>query len=289
MLIHLTPRIYACRTNQPCTLIDLTCAELGLSLKGDKDLTARRPYRNKNYLVACRKVGQKAMQGILIDSRQFVYDFTVVTRWAVGNRDIATHRVRYIVLDHEYDTVTENMMLWSAIHGDSRWASRFPAEYKGVAHTEAQPFMDVTQGFESECSETFLMHTIERERLHEHYCSLNERTPGIEAAFPAKGPSNANPKSKVVYFRPDEAVDCPFTTEVEILLGGVARGIYPDGTEQFLDEDYEPWLFYSPRLSREKLEQFCEENIAHYQEFNQANMQQLIRCERVPMKPFWES
>ena len=310
MLIHLIPRMYACRTNEPCALIDVTCAELGLVLNGDKDLAARRPYPNKNYLVACRKVGQKAMQGILIEAPQFVRDFTVVTRWAVADKHIATHRVRYLVLDDDYDTVSENMMLWSAIHGDSRWAARYPDDYKGFSHVDVQPSMRVRprvqkkndaadildeQGFIRERSETFLMHTIERERLHQHYCSVNEHTPSIEAAFSATDQStddqniNANALSRVFYFCPDEAAQYPHMTEVEILLGGVARVIYPDGTEQFQDDDKEPWNVYSPRLQREELERFCEKHLAHYQVFNREHEQQLIRCERVPMTPFWEN
>lgn len=50
MLIQLVPRMYACRINEPCALIDLTCAELGLVLKGDKGLTTRGPYLNKHYI-----------------------------------------------------------------------------------------------------------------------------------------------------------------------------------------------------------------------------------------------
>lgn len=309
MLIHLVPRMYACRINDPCALIDLTCAELGLVLKADKDLTARRPYLNQNYLVACRNVGQ-AMQGILIAAPQFVRDFTVVTRWAVADRHIATHRVRYLVLDDEYDTVSENMMLWSAVHGDSRWAARYPGDYNDFSPVDVQPSMRVRppvqqkndaadvldeQGFIRERSETFLMHTIERERLHQHYCSVNERTPDLEAAFSAPGQSaddrnsNANTLSRVVYFRPDEAAKYPHTTEVEFLLGGVARIIYPDGTEQFIDDDEEPWNVYSPRLTREELEHFCEKHRAHYQAFHKAHERQLIRCERVAMNPFWEN
>lgn len=37
------------------------------------------------------------------------------------------------------------------------------------------------------------------------------------------------------YFRPDLAGKFPFTTEVEILLGGIGRAMYPDGTLQFAD------------------------------------------------------
>lgn len=66
MLIHLIPNILADRSHVPCSLVDLTSPELGLNLIGGKELTARRPYPNKHYLVACRKVGQKAVNGFLV-------------------------------------------------------------------------------------------------------------------------------------------------------------------------------------------------------------------------------
>ncbi|EJZ60958.1 Hypothetical protein I1A_000037 (plasmid) [Pseudomonas fluorescens R124] len=308
MLIHLTPRIFGHRTAEPCSLIDLTCAELGLSLMGGTDLTARRPYLNKNYLVACRKVGQKAIQGVLIDTPKLVRDFTVVTRWNVEGSHIATHRVRYLVLDEEFDAVSDNMMLWHAIHGDERWKTRIPDLYLGIAHVAVQPRMDVKprrersdavvyafdeQGCVVERSETFLMHTIERERLHGHYCSNNERIPGIEAAFVAPGPADGvpapDPQHRIWIFNPEEAADYPCTTEVEILLGGVGRVMYPDGMEQFVDDDAEPVHIYSPKLSKAELELFCEKNIAHYQAFHEAHEAQLAICERVPMTPFWEN
>lgn len=39
-----------------------------------------------------------------------------------------------------------------------------------------------------------------------------------------------------VVFDPHGAETSPFTTEVEMLLGGVPVVTYPDGTEQFLDD-----------------------------------------------------
>ncbi|WP_421556772.1 hypothetical protein [Pseudomonas kitaguniensis] len=93
--------------------------------------------------------------------------------------------------------------------------------------------------------------------------------------------------NQVVHFNPAGDEQWPFTTEVEILLGGVARLIFPDGTEQFVDDDEEPVYVYSPRLLPEALERFCEANIENYQEFHTKHVRQLIRCERVPMEDFW--
>lgn len=93
--------------------------------------------------------------------------------------------------------------------------------------------------------------------------------------------------SQVIHFNPAGAEQAPFTTEVEILLGGVARLMFPDGTEQFVDDDDEPVHVYSPRLSPEALERFCEAHIESYQQFHSNHEHQLIRCERVSMEKFW--
>lgn len=92
---------------------------------------------------------------------------------------------------------------------------------------------------------------------------------------------------QVIYFNPAGADQAPFTTEVEILLGGMARLMFPDCTEQFVDDDDEPVHIYSPRLSPEALERFCKAHIERYQEFHRKHERQLIRCERVPMEKFW--
>lgn len=199
MLIHLTPQVYAHHATEPCSLIDLSCSELGLFLKGGKELTARRPYPNKDYLVACRKVGQKAMNGILIETESPIREFTVVTRWAVAASHIATHRVRYIVLDEEHDAVSESMLLW---YGTSECAGGFESRWPGITDhgtpARTQPRMEVfprldrcgefsdlanEQGALIERSEVFRLPTIERERIMNPQFSLDKRLPSIESAF----------------------------------------------------------------------------------------------------------
>ena len=90
-----------------------------------------------------------------------------------------------------------------------------------------------------------------------------------------------------IFFDPTGADEAPYTTEVEILLGGVCRVVFPDGTEQFMDDDDEPVHIYSPRLLPEALERFCEENIKHYMDFHDKHERQILRCERISMEQFW--
>jgi hypothetical protein len=54
--------MYADRANEPeCELIDFHAPELNLKLSGGIDLVASRPFPNKNYLVACQKLGNNAI------------------------------------------------------------------------------------------------------------------------------------------------------------------------------------------------------------------------------------
>ena len=200
MLIHVTPRIYLGQTNgvspgpMKCELIDVTIPELELVLEEGKDVVARRPYPNKNYLTACRKVGQKAIVGILVDTMLAVQSFSVLTRWAINAERTLTRRVNYLVIDEDYDTVSDDMLLW-----DSRW----PEEALGFVPSRAQPRMDVwtaeaslharqgevkdtyRDGMIALREETFRIPTIERERLLGQDFIVRDRLPSIDMAFSA--------------------------------------------------------------------------------------------------------
>ncbi|KAA8698865.1 hypothetical protein [Pseudomonas cannabina] len=93
--------------------------------------------------------------------------------------------------------------------------------------------------------------------------------------------------NKTLVFDPDGCKNAPYTTAVEILLGGVGRLMFPDGTEQFVDDDAEPALIYSPRLQPEALERFCAEHMERYERFHEEHEAQLAGFERVAMDAFW--
>ncbi|MGH8156604.1 MAG: DUF6012 family protein [Rhodanobacter sp.] len=146
MLIHITPRLLMPRTSSlSCILVDVTMPELGLLLKEGCEVTARKPYPNKRYLVVCRKEGQKAVVGLLLDTATPCSPFTVITRWAIEGEAVLTHQVHYVLMDHDHGAATDSMVLW---HGTnerygafpSRWPESFPREWTPV---RAQPRMNV--------------------------------------------------------------------------------------------------------------------------------------------------
>ncbi|HIE1164250.1 TPA: DUF6012 family protein [Pseudomonas aeruginosa] len=196
MLIHLKPTIYACAV--PCTLVDLTCSEFGLSLTGGKELAARRPFPNKDYLVACQKIGRKAINGFYVETPEFVREFNLVTRWAVAASHLVTHKVKYIITDDEFDTASEEMTLWELPSSWGDFKSRYPIGRSYGSPMESQPRMDLFgerervgeikdtlngHGALIERSEVFYLPTIERDRLR--FSLFRDRMPAIESAFRA--------------------------------------------------------------------------------------------------------
>ena len=196
MILHLRPRLFS--PFSEVKLVDLRIEPFGLCLN-EKQLATRRPYPNKRYAVACRRQGNRAIDGILIET-QPVEELDLTARWAVEAHMIVTHQVHYKLLDRDFEAASDDMVLW---YGFRDWSSRWPEWAEGLAPVKAQPVMEVVpreeQPFEERPSvhgtedifndeglvvtrrQCFEMPTIEPERL---FCSeLNDRVPGIEAAF----------------------------------------------------------------------------------------------------------
>ena len=200
MLIHITPTLFLAFHNYSCELVDLSVKEFGLVLKNERDIVARKPFPNKHYLVACRKTGRKAVGGILIESPLQTDSFTVITRWAVSASLVVTHKVNYVVMDRDFDAVSDNMMLWGEISQYvKKW--RCPNFVNGTTPSRAQPRMDIypaslsgaerdgdvkdiiKNGLIIERNEVFSLPTIEKVYLLNS--TINERLPLIETAFEA--------------------------------------------------------------------------------------------------------
>ncbi|MDC8640255.1 DUF6012 family protein [Xanthomonas hortorum] len=200
MLLHIIPRLYVAEPDAPqCDLIDFHCPDLGLKLRNGIELVARKPYPNKCYRVACRKVGQKAMQGILIETAGRVGEFTTLTRWAVGGDRVVNHQVQYVVLDDELDAITEAMVLWYGMSPSlGGFSQRWPSVAENWTPAAAQPRMELVsrerQGYYAdsldsagrivERAEVFKVHTVERERvLFGSKSDSYDRIPTADMAF----------------------------------------------------------------------------------------------------------
>lgn len=91
-----------------------------------------------------------------------------------------------------------------------------------------------------------------------------------------------------ISFDPSVGKVYPSILEVEILLGGVGRLVFPDGTEQFAENDTYPEVVYSPRLALEALAAFCEHNISHYRAHNERYRVEIDDGDAPEILRFWE-
>lgn len=197
MLIHVSPRFLQCQYSGPdVALVDVVIPELGLTLTGGKELTARRPYLNKKYLVACKREGQRAVEGILVETQERLDVFTVVTRWSIDAEILVKHSVQHHVLDSDFDVVTDRMILWYAIGNHGRtFSNRWPEVHQGRIPAHTQPRMDLTsttrtgmvkdklrKGLIEERNEIFHVPTVELGRLSIGG-SLTDRLPTFASAF----------------------------------------------------------------------------------------------------------
>lgn len=200
MLIHITPRFFTGNYAFPVQLVDVTVEPLGLVLRDGVDLAMRQPFPNKRLYVACRKVGRKAMNGLLIDTGAVrLKEFEVVTRWAVFADDVVTHRVKHVVLDEEFDAVSTDMVLWYAMcESLGGWESRMPVLPVNASPASHMPRMAImpedrnqrtgdvvdklnAAGIIEERREVFWMPTIQSRRLQDR--RVDERLPDFQDAF----------------------------------------------------------------------------------------------------------
>lgn len=180
MLIHITPRLYAPFRN--IIVVDMDIEPFGLHL-GAAELKAGRPYPNKRWAVACRRPWRKAMDGVLIETREFIEKFDCRMRRAVEASVVVTRQVEYTIVDRDFGAASDKTMLWSGCCAElGGWPERRPAWWKpGLAPVHAQPAMeidpfatrktaaedvvDAETGWIVTRRERFTMPTIEPERL----------------------------------------------------------------------------------------------------------------------------
>jgi hypothetical protein len=125
MLLHIIPKLFS--TVRDCTIADLTIEPFGLQLRGGVELRTVRPYLNKRYAVAARRIGRKALDGILIETPEPISAYSYTARWAIEAQHLVTHHVTCKLLDRDFDAASEDSVLWYA-HSESLggWISREP-------------------------------------------------------------------------------------------------------------------------------------------------------------------
>lgn len=204
MLYHFNPKLFAERKEHPdCGLIDFSCPELGITLLGDgyvkgADLTTRRPYPNKRFLVSCRNKGRAAVNGFLVETEKRLAKYTSIARWVIDCNRTATHIIDHIVLDEERDAVTEDLALCYATCPEiGGYDSRLPDIMAQWSPASSEPRLEITpenrngifsdkineKGEIVERRETFYQHTIEKDRLIGPYHYTCGRRPSYEDAF----------------------------------------------------------------------------------------------------------
>ena len=102
-------------------LVDVTVPEIGLELKGGREITARTPYPNKFWVVIGRR-GNPATDGLLIDVEDAPGTIAVRTRWAVEARAVVVHELEIVLADRLHDVVAAHSTAWSSYGGpDYHW------------------------------------------------------------------------------------------------------------------------------------------------------------------------
>lgn len=197
MLLHVRPRLLLPRSFEKGELLDLTIEPLGLRLRGGAELATRRPYVNKRYFVGCRRKGQKAIGGILIETRRHVSEFLYTARWAINAATLVTHTVAYKVIDDDFDAASDSMVLWYGSGPElGGWSNRWPENLKGIPPVKAEPKMEIEprpevsrivdtldrDGCVVRRHEEFSMPTIERKRITDRVID-DEKLPSLDSAF----------------------------------------------------------------------------------------------------------
>lgn len=147
MLFHLIPKLYNPYPNLKVNLIDVVIPHLNIRLKNGTELTAKSPYPNENYLVACKKTESKAANGIYIEI-DFIKSFSVETQWSISSDLVISHKVNYHVKDDHYEAITDNHRLFKPVDEC----------LIGVAPVHTQPRMDVLCDHAPHSREKVLIH-----------------------------------------------------------------------------------------------------------------------------------
>jgi hypothetical protein len=164
-------------------LVDFSIEKWNVKLDGHNDLITKRPYKNKSYQVASRRIGRRAVDGIFFEVEGLVSEFTTVSHWLHDYGSVVEHVVHYKVIDTDYDAISDDTTMW---HGASPklggWEPRWPVgvvpnparhEHKMTLEDSPSDRPDVVleyglDGLACYREETFRLPTLQRDRVVNH-------------------------------------------------------------------------------------------------------------------------
>lgn len=191
MYLHLVPTLYHIISNK-CQLESVTIPELGFEIKGDA-LSCGRPYPNKRLNVGMQK-SRKATVGLLLKYDKKINHFTTEYKWSIEDIGNIQHQVKTIVLDNEFDLVSQCIGLNIGL---DEYKPRLHASYHNVAPVKIQPTMESYRAGDAinklpydvwerdilrSRMETLLLHTLQSERISS-YGLFIDRLPLLESAI----------------------------------------------------------------------------------------------------------
>lgn len=120
MLLYVKPTMLTpSRLGTGRRLVDVSIPEVGIELRGGREVTSRTPYPNKNWMVVGAK-GNPPTDGLLIDVGDAPDVVTVRTRWAIEAAAVIVHELKIVVADRSHDVIAGNSTLW-ALYGSPQW------------------------------------------------------------------------------------------------------------------------------------------------------------------------
>ena len=111
MLIHITPTFHD-PLSKIFSIESVYLKEFGFAVPKE-NLIGRYPWPNKQMKVGCRKIGKKAMLGLLFNVPVDIEKVTVVSRWVSGGFEVEK-TVEYIFNNFEDDQsiATDHPLAW---------------------------------------------------------------------------------------------------------------------------------------------------------------------------------
>ena len=192
MLLHLSPMFITKTFNVKPELHKVSIPEIDLDLIGGVDVIARQPHRNKGYYTGCRKVGRKAIDGILVEVPEQLTYFTLVSTWIIAsNLPMVTHIVDYTLADNDFPFASDNLMLWGERRHDStkEWSYSLgqPRMVMLPEHYRAREVRDIRfirgeAGLVETCIESITIPTLPLTTLDDSRY-FNERLPLLTDVF----------------------------------------------------------------------------------------------------------